>query len=128
LGEIDAKVIAGLKKNRINLFTLGVGTPQGGRIKEGSGFKKESNGQEVVSKLNNIYLVNLTKSLNGKYFQLTNQSNDVPELLKAVESVENNWIDTRKMTVANNKYYYFVILALILIIVDILFTVRTIKI
>jgi Ca-activated chloride channel homolog len=32
------------------------------------------------------------------------------------------------MTVANNKYYYFVILALILMFVDILGTVRTIKI
>lgn len=127
-GEIDPTVIYELKRNKINLLTLGVGTPQGGQIREGIEFKKDNDGKEVLSKLNAPYLINLTKSMNGKYFQLTNQVNDVSELLKEVDKVESNWIDTRKMTVANNKYYYFVILALILMIIDILFTVRTIKI
>ncbi len=127
-GKIDPSIIYALKQNKINLLTLGVGTPQGGQIREGIDFKKDKNGQEVVSKLNAPYLINLTKSLNGKYFQLTNQVNGVSDLLKEVDRVESNWVDTRKMTVANNKYYYFVILALVLMIIDILFTVRTIKI
>jgi len=127
-GKIEPNVIYALKQNKINLLTLGVGTPQGGQIREGIDFKKDKNGQEVVSKLNAPYLINLTKTLNGKYFQLTNQVNGVSDLLKEVDRVESNWIDTRKMTVANNKYYYFVILALLLMIIDILFTVRTIKI
>ncbi len=127
-GKIDPTVIYELKKNKINLLTLGVGTPQGGLIRDGLEFKKDKEGKEVISKLNTAYLVNLTKSLNGKYFQLTNQVNGVSDLLKEADKVESNWVDTRKMTVANNKYYYFVILALILMIIDILFTVRTIKI
>lgn len=127
-GKIEPNVIYSLKQNKINLLTLGVGTPQGGFIREGMDYKKDKNGQEVVSKLNAPYLINLTKTLNGKYFQLTNQVNGVADLLKVVDRVESNWIDTRKMTVANNKYYYFVILALLLMVIDILFTVRTIKI
>lgn len=127
-GKIDPTVIFELKKNKINLLTLGVGTPQGGLIRDGLEFKKDKEGKEVISKLNTAYLINLTKSLNGKYFQLTNQVNGVSDLLKEADKVESNWVDTRKMTVANNKYYYFVILALILMIIDILFTVRTIKI
>lgn len=127
-GKIEPNVIYALKQNKINLLTLGVGTPQGGFIREGMDYKKDKNGQEVVSKLNAPYLINLTKTLNGKYFQLTNQVNGVADLLKEVDRVESNWIDTRKMTVANNKYYYFVILALLLMVIDILFTVRTIKI
>jgi len=127
-GKIEPSVIYSLKQNKINLLTLGVGTPQGGFIREGMDYKKDKNGQEVVSKLNAPYLINLTKILNGKYFQLTNQVNGVADLLKEVDRVESNWIDTRKMTVANNKYYYFVILALLLMVIDILFTVRTIKI
>jgi Ca-activated chloride channel family protein len=127
-GKIEPNVIYALRQNKINLLTLGVGTPQGGQIREGNDYKKDKNGQEVVSKLNSPYLINLTKMLNGKYFQLTNQVNGVSDLLKEVDRVESNWIDTRKMTVANNKYYYLVILALFLMIIDILFTVRTIKI
>jgi Ca-activated chloride channel family protein len=127
-GKIEPSVIYALRQNKINLLTLGVGTPQGGQIREGSAYKKDKNGKVVVSKLNSPYLINLTKTLNGKYFQLTNQVNGVSDLLKEVDRVESNWIDTRKMTVANNKYYYLVILALFLMIIDILFTVRTIKI
>jgi Ca-activated chloride channel family protein len=127
-GKIKPNIIYQLKQNKINLLTLGVGTPQGGQIREGIDYKKDKNGREVVSKLNATYLISLTKILNGKYFQLTNQVNGVSDLLKEVDRVESNWIDTRKMTVTNNKYHYFVILALILMIIDILFTFRTIKI
>jgi Ca-activated chloride channel family protein len=127
-GKIEPSVIYAFKKNKIKLLTLGVGTPQGGQIREGIGFKIDKSGLEVVSKLNSPYLINLTKKLNGKYFQLTNQVNGVSDLLKEVDQVESNWIDTRKMTVSNNKYHYFVILALILMIIDILFILRTIKI
>ncbi|CAH0995240.1 hypothetical protein EMA8858_01360 [Emticicia aquatica] len=127
-GNVDQNILFELKKNKINLLTLGVGTPQGGQIREGFGFKKDRKGAEVLTKLDVNYLKKLTKSLNGKYFQLSNQVNQVADLLKEVDKVESNWIDTRKMTVANNKYYYFVILALILMVVDILFTVKTIKI
>ncbi|WP_064197117.1 MULTISPECIES: VWA domain-containing protein [Emticicia] len=127
-GQLDSNILAELKKNKINLLTLGVGTAQGGQIREELDFKKDSGGKIIISKLNASYLIKLTKDLNGKYFQLNNQQNGVVDLLKEVDKVESNWIDTRKMTVANNKYYYFVFLALILIIIDILFTVRTIKI
>lgn len=127
-GELDSKIIFELKKNKVNLLVLGVGTPQGGAIKEGDGYKKDNEGNEVLTKLDAGYLKNLSKSFGGKYFQLTNQVNEVSSLLKEVANLESNWIDTRKMTVANNKYHYFVLLALILMFIDVLVTVRTIKI
>jgi Ca-activated chloride channel homolog len=127
-GEIDPKIVFDLKKTKMNLLVLGVGTPQGGAIKDGAEFKKDNEGNDVLTKLNADYLKKLSQSFGGKYFQLTNQVNEVSSLLKEVDNLESNWIDTRKMTVANNKYYYFVILALILMCVDILGTVRTIKI
>ncbi len=127
-GQIDPNIIFELKKNKINLLTLGVGTSQGGQIRVGEGFKKDTDGAEIITRLDAVYLTKLTKSLNGKYFQMTNQVNDVSSLLKEIDKIESNWIDTRKMTVANNKYHYFVILALILMVIDMLFTVRTIRI
>lgn len=126
-GELESTVIQDLRKNRINFLVLGVGTPQGGRIREGDSFKKDKEGVEIVSKLDADYLKQLARVLGGKYFQLSNQVNDVPAILKEVGQMENNWVDTRKMTVANNKYFYFVFLALILMIIDILITIRTIK-
>jgi Ca-activated chloride channel family protein len=126
-GQLELEVIQDLKKNRVNFLVLGVGTTQGGKIKEGGDFKKDKKGNEIISKLDADYLKQLAKVLGGKYFQLSNQVNDVQAIVKEVSQLENNWVDTRKMTVANNKYFYFVFLALILMIVDILITIRTIK-
>lgn len=126
-GQLESSVIQDLRKDRVNFLVLGVGTPQGGKIKEGTDFKKDKNGIEIISKLDADYLKQLAKVLGGKYFQLSGQVNDVQAILKEVGQLENNWVDARKMTVANNKYFYFVFLALILMIVDILITIRTIK-
>ncbi|RFS13637.1 VWA domain-containing protein [Emticicia sp. C21] len=126
-GQLESEVIQDLRKNRVNFLVLGVGTSQGGKIKEGANFKKDKNGVEIISKLDADYLKQLAKVLGGKYFQLSNQVNDVQAVLKEVGQLENNWVDTRKMTVANNKYFYFVFLALALMIIDILITIRTIK-
>lgn len=126
-GQLEPDVIQSLRNNRINFLVLGVGTPQGGKIREGSGFKKDKDGVEIVSKLDVDYLKQMARILNGKYFQLSNQVNDVSVVLKEVAQLENNWVDTRKMTVANNKYFYFVFLGLILMIIDVLITIRTIK-
>lgn len=126
-GQLESTVIQDLRKNRINFLVLGVGTPVGGKIREGGDYKKDKDGLEIVSKLDADYLKQMARALGGKYFQLSNQVNDVPAILKEVAQMENNWVDTRKMTVANNKYFYFVFLALILMIIDILITIRTIK-
>lgn len=126
-GELEPTVIQDLKRNRTSVLVLGVGTPQGGKIKTGYDFKKDSKGNVVVSKLDADYLKQLARVLGGKYYQLSNQVNDVPAILKEVSQLNNNWVDTRKMTVANNKYFYFVFLALVLMIIDILITIRTIK-
>ena len=126
-GQLESSVIRDLRKNRVNFLVLGVGTPQGGKIKEGAAFKKDKNGVEIISKLDADYLKQLAKVLGGKYFQLSGQVNDVQAILKEVGQLESNWVDTRKITVANNKYFYFVFLALILMIIDILITIRTIK-
>ncbi|MFD2521313.1 vWA domain-containing protein [Emticicia soli] len=126
-GQLETSVIQDLRKNGVGFLVLGVGTPVGGKIREGSGFKKDKNGAEIVSKLDADYLKQLARVLKGKYFQLSNQVNEVPAILKEVSQLESNWVDSRKMTVANNKYHYFVFLALILMIIDILITIRTIK-
>ncbi|MBA4850071.1 VWA domain-containing protein [Emticicia sp. BO119] len=126
-GQLEPEVIQDLRINRVNFLALGVGTPTGGKIREGSSFKQDKDGVEIISKLDADYLKQLSKVLNGKYLQLSNQINDVSAMLKEVSQLENNWIDTRKMTVANNKYFYFVFLGFILMIIDVLITIRTIK-
>ncbi|MFN3849512.1 MAG: vWA domain-containing protein [Spirosomataceae bacterium] len=127
-GDLNPQNIQEFKRNQINLMVLGVGTREGGKIKTNDGFKKDENGNEIITRLDAVFLKKLVTSLGGQYFELSQQRNQVVEILKAINNIENRLIDTRMFTVQNNKYYYFLILALVLLVVDILVTVRTIKI
>ncbi|MCU0324661.1 MAG: VWA domain-containing protein [Spirosomaceae bacterium] len=126
-GDLNPKNIQEFKRNQINLMVLGVGTREGGKIKTNDGFKKDDNGNEIITRLDAVFLKKLVTSLGGQYFELSQQRNQVIDILKAINNIENRLIDTRMFTVQNNKYYYFLILALVLLVVDILVTVRTIK-
>jgi Ca-activated chloride channel family protein len=126
-GEIDSQLLSELKKYAINLCVLGVGTTAGGKILTNNGYKKDKSGKEIISKLNVEYLRNLALAQKGSFFVFNNQSQSLNDLFKTIDSIEGNVMDARKMMVANNKYYYFLIFALILMIIDILTTIRTIK-
>jgi Ca-activated chloride channel homolog len=126
-GSLEAIHIDNLKKNQINFIALGVGTSIGGKIKLANGFKQNENKEDVITRLDRPFLMKLTANLKGKYFELSNDKNQVIDMLKSVNNIENRLIDSRMFTVENNKYYYFLILALVLLTIDILTTVRTIK-
>lgn len=126
-GDIDNQLLTELKKNNIHLCILGVGTVEGGKISMGNGYKTDKSGKEIISKLNVEFLKNLATSQKGSYFTFNNQTQNLSELFKAIDKIEGNVVDSRKMMVANNKYFYFVIFALFLMIIDILTTIRTIK-
>ena len=134
-GEIDSKMLKAVVQNKINVLILGVGTQQGGKIKlvnktDVSGkfsFKKDKSGKEIETHLNPDFLKKLASNTNGVYFELNNQKNELSNLIKASNNFENQQIDSRKISVEDNKYFYFLILALLLIVVDVLVTVRTIK-
>ncbi len=126
-GKINPQLIATLKKKKIHFIVLGVGETYGAKIKDGENYIKNSDSSWVVSKLDRRFLTKLNKDLAGKYFELTSQKNEVPQLLKELDKTNTDWNDKGKMTSANNKYYYFVVLALFLMMLDVVVTVRTIK-
>lgn len=126
-GSVSASLIEQLKKKKIHFFVLGVGETYGAKIREGNRFLKNPDSSFVVSKLDRRFLTKLNKDLSGKYFELNSQKNEVPLLLKELDKTNTDWSDKGKMTSANNKYYYFVVLALFLMMLDIVVTVRTIK-
>ena len=127
-GTCDRRLLAKIRQYGMHLFIVGVGTQRGSRIPEGNGFVKDENGETALTRLNSSYLRELVMATNGNYFEINAQTNAMPELLTAINSVEGRLINTRKVAVTSNKYRYFLVVALVLLLLDVLITVTTFRI
>lgn len=115
------------KNLKINLLFWGVGSSAGSKIPKLNGFKKDSEGNEVITTLDVKQIDELSKKFNSKYYILNNKSNQLKELTESIMVVQNAGENLSQQMVTYNKYFYFLILALILISIDFLFNVNVLK-
>jgi len=127
-GEGGVNVAEDIESNGIKLYTLGVGTEKGSKIRTQRGFKTDRNGREVVSKLNPKVMKAMAVSTSGKYYEINDRKNDVERLINSIENIEGELRDSRVVDVSANKYYYFLAFALLLMAFDLLYNVKTIRI
>ncbi|HMR56820.1 MAG TPA: VWA domain-containing protein [Cyclobacteriaceae bacterium] len=127
-GEETNDIARQVEDDGIRLFTLGVGTEQGSQIAASRGFKTDQKGNVVVSKLNPASLKTLASKTDGQYFEINNTRNDVNRLINAINKIEGQMRDSRMVDVSANRYFYFLLGALLLLVVDVLISVRTIRI
>jgi len=112
----------------VKLFTLGVGTEKGSKIQTNRGFKRDNDGNEVVSKLNSTSLRDLADRTDGEYFEINEQKNDVERLINAINHIEGELKDAKEVDAKSNKYYYFLMAALGLLLLDLLINVKIFKV
>lgn len=125
--ETDA-ALAEIENKGYKLFTLGVGTEEGGHIRAGSGYKTDRQGNVVVTRLNPEALRNLADKTGGQYFEINDNRNDIARLINTIDRIEGELMDARFIDVTANKYFYFLALAVILLAADVLVQVKAIRI
>jgi Ca-activated chloride channel family protein len=81
------KLLPTLADNGVIVNTIGVGTPEGSPITEPgtNEFKKDANGETVISKLNELELKMIAEKTNGVYQRLDNSE-------VAINSITLHWI------------------------------------
>lgn len=127
-GEETEEVAQEIEDQGIKLYTLGVGTERGSKIHVNGVYKKNREGNDVVTKLDSRTLKKLASETGGKYFEINETNNDVSRLINTINNIEGELRDTRQIDVSANRYYYFLGIALLLLIIDLLTSVKTIKI
>ena len=105
------------------IYALGVGSPEGSTIpienKDGSiEYAKDKNGEIVMSKLDVSTLSKLAEVGNGKFYSVTPQQSEIYEILRNINSMEKEKIDSRQFVRYKEQYKYFVLAALILLIIE----------
>ncbi|MDW7694025.1 VWA domain-containing protein [Flammeovirgaceae bacterium SG7u.111] len=127
-GDETISIAKEIKEKGIRLFALGIGTKKGSKIPQGYRFKRNKEGEDVVTTLNDASLKKLTSLTGGKYFEVSDKKNDVPKMIAAIDDIEGEFRNARQVDASANRYYYFLIAALVLIVLDLLITVKIVKI
>lgn len=110
--------------NGLLIFSIGVGTPEGGYIPTQFGnrrdFKRDQEGNPVVTKLNEQMLADLAAAGNGSYFNLAEGEKIVDALKTSLERVEKRELEQRSFSEFESYFQYFVGLGLLLLILEFL--------
>ncbi|MDR2122819.1 MAG: VWA domain-containing protein [Flavobacteriaceae bacterium] len=110
-GEVD-KAIDIADKNDITIFSIGMGTPQGAPIpvtyESGySEYKKDENGDIVLTKLENSSLKQLAMGTKGAYFYGENPSGEVAKQVFNSLSTLNKKEQSVSYTYDSKQYFQF---------------------
>ncbi len=127
-GEQTTEIDKEIEDKGIKLFTLGVGTEKGSQIMSGRGYKTDSRGNAVITKLNSSELKSLASKTDGQYFEINESRNDVSRLINTIGKIEGELRDARMVDVSANRYYFFLLAGLALLILDLLIDVKTVTI
>jgi Ca-activated chloride channel homolog len=111
----------------ITLFILGIGTEEGAKIPTWNQFKRDAQGNEVISRLNRKGLQNLFSQTKDNYFEINATQNQVNDLQERVTNIKGYTRYTREVDVSANNYQYLLAIALVLLLIDVLITVRSIR-
>ncbi|KKQ49745.1 MAG: von Willebrand factor type A [candidate division TM6 bacterium GW2011_GWF2_38_10] len=111
-------------EHNIRVFALGIGSVQGAPIPEfdergrPSGHVKDSDGNVVVSRLNESLLQSMCKDLEGAYFSAGYKDDDVQQIARLVQKMEKEKITDKKISLFEDHYPWFLGVAWVLLLLE----------
>ncbi|MCD4655691.1 VWA domain-containing protein [bacterium] len=120
-GDID-NAIDIARESGIRVFTLGVGTPEGGPIPlgkaENDGYKKK-NGELVWTRLEEETMERLARETGGKYFPTTATETEAILLAQEIDKLEKSEFSQTMTTHREDHFGIFLLIAVLMIALEI---------
>jgi len=122
-GDLDSAVKNAQEKG-IKIYTIGLGSPDGtpipvydsrGRM---MGFKKDRDGNTVLTKLDEETLRQIAADGKGKYFRGTNYDDYLDRIYKELSELEQTEFGVKKVTDYEDRFYYFLFPAILLLVFE----------
>lgn len=119
--EDDAAAVAARAKEMgIKVMVVGIGKPEGSPIPipGTNNFRKDRQGNVVVSRLNEDMCREIAKAGNGIYVRCDNTNTAMRALQKEIDTLATTEIETKVYTDYNEQFQSFALVALLLLIID----------
>jgi Ca-activated chloride channel family protein len=110
-------------KKGILVYTIGMGLPEGtpipvynGTIQ--TGYKKDRDGQTVMSKLNETLLQQIASVGKGIYVRATTSEAGLDKIFAEIGKIQKSEIEEKQFSAYEDQFQYFLALALLILIAD----------
>ncbi len=117
----------------IRIYTLGVGSPEGAPIPifgpDGSitGYRKDKDGNTIMTRLDEITLQKIASTGNGLYIRSANTNQALRKIFEEINQLEKTEFDTRLFSEYDSRFYYFLWMGLALLIAELFISLRKSK-
>ena len=126
-GSKTMKVADEIRDEGIRVFTLGVGTAEGSKIRTRGGYLLDQNRKPVITKLNSRELKKIASATEGKYYEINSEQNQVKKMINNIKSIKGKLVEKKRQDVNVNRYYYFLLFAVLLMALDVLWSPNVIR-
>jgi len=122
-GDIDASIEKAKDKNVV-IYSIGLGSVSGVPIpvynQDGIqvGYKKDINGEIVLTRLNDEILKKIATETGGKYYHGTNTEDELEAIYNDLAKIEETEYGAKRITDYEDRFYYFLVPAIILLLID----------
>lgn len=117
--EGDLAAAAELAKQQgINIYVIGIGTPEGAPISIGGEYIRDEKGDMVVTKLDEEPLKALAESTDGVYVRASKQNIGLEEIVREINAMEQSDMESMRFEEFNEQYSLLLIVALVLLLLD----------
>jgi Ca-activated chloride channel homolog len=127
----DSEAIARAKEaheNGLIIFTIGVGTTEGGFMVTDFGgikdFKRDENGEPIRTKVNEAMLKDLANAGEGDYFNIANTNGIIEALKNRIEKVEKRELETRAFNEYESYFQWFLFPVILILIIEFMMPYR----
>ena len=124
-GDGAEEAIEMAKEKGVRIVTIGVGTEKGALIplkdSKGniSGYKKDQNGENVITKLYPAVLQNIANQTKSKYIVGGATKEVVEEVKKALDKIEKSEFESQQIADFESQYQWFLAFGFLLLLADI---------
>ena len=126
--ENDAAVKAAQEaaKQGVHIYTIGMGLADGAPIPEynqyghQTGYRKDRNGNTIITKLNEAMLQQIAAAGNGLYVRASNSNVGLERIYEDINKLDKTEIDAKVFTDYEDQFQWFVGAAIILLLIEVL--------
>ena len=122
-GDVE-KAVENAVSREIKIYAIGLGSQAGVPIpvynnrNQLVGFRKDSEGNTVLTKLDEEVLKKIVINGNGKYFRGTNYEDHLDKIYTELSELEQTEFGVKKVTDYEDRFYFFLIPALMLLVLE----------
>ncbi|MCD8414029.1 VWA domain-containing protein [Tenacibaculum dicentrarchi] len=130
--EETKQLAQNISNEGVKVYTIGVGTEKGAPIpikRNGAlvGYKKDNQGQTVITKRKSDVLQDIAEASEGKYIDGNKTSNPVNTIEKIITNAQKSEFETKQFSDYKDQFQWFLGIGLLFLIIDLFFFERKTK-